>query len=97
MPLRDPRFRDNPLVVGEPKIRFYAGVPLILSSGEALGTLCVIDHKPRTLTDSQKRALKTLGSSVVTEIELRRRVISLEQEVAKRCSAEAHISHLATP
>jgi len=94
--LEDSRFCDNPLVVGAPNIRFYAGVPLTLVSGETLGTLCVIDNKPRHLTPAQRQALKTLASSVLSEIELRRRVIFLEQEVERRRLAEAHILHLAT-
>lgn len=94
--LEDPRFHDNPLVKGNTDIRFYAGVPLVLPSGEALGTLCVIDHKPRHLSTGQRRSLKTLASSVLAEIELRRRLLHLEQESERRRSAEAHILHLAT-
>ncbi len=94
--LVDPRFRDNPLVVGEPHVRCYAGVPLVLPSGEALGTLCVLDSVPRRLDTPQRDALRTLARSVVGEIELRRRVIHLEHEVERRQLAEAHIHHLAT-
>lgn len=93
---QDPRFYDNPLVVGEPHIRFYAGVPLVLPSGEALGTLSVVDSKPRELTKIQRRAMNTLACSIMAEIDLRRRLVYLEQEEERRANAEAHIQHLAT-
>lgn len=67
----DPRFSSNPLVRGAPHIRFYAGMPLIMPSGEALGTLCVIDRKPRTLSESQALALRFLAHGVLTELNLR--------------------------
>ena len=56
----DDRFRANPLVTGDPGIRFYAGFPLIAPNGLRLGTICVIDRKPRTLTDGQRDALTAL-------------------------------------
>jgi diguanylate cyclase (GGDEF)-like protein len=92
----DPRFADNPLVRGEPRIRFYAGAPLILPGGEVIGTLCVIDHKPRQVSTTQRQALAVLANKVVTELELRQRVLSLEAEVERRRAAEVHIMHLAT-
>lgn len=69
---RDPRFADNPLVLADPKIRFYAGAPLIASCGAKLGTLCVIDRSPRQLDDRQKQMLRDLGDIVMDQIELRR-------------------------
>jgi diguanylate cyclase len=68
---------------------------LVLPTGEALGTLCVLDTVPRKLTDSQRAALKTLARSVVGEIELRRKMLLLEQEVARRAMAERHMALLA--
>jgi PAS domain S-box-containing protein len=74
---RDPRFRDNPLVTGGPRIRFYAGVPLVNDEGLAAGTLCVIDDKPRELTPQQLDALRMLARQVVDKLELRRKMIEL--------------------
>ena len=70
--LLDPRFADNPLVTGEPNIRFYAGAPLVLSSGQALGSLCIIDRSPRTFTAAQRDQLKDLAAIVMTQIDLHR-------------------------
>jgi hypothetical protein len=67
----DPRFADNPLVTGEPKITFYAGTPLISSEGYALGSLCVIDQREMGLNGQQLDALERLGRQVVKLIELR--------------------------
>ena len=69
---RDVRFAQNPFVVGEPNVRFYAGVPLTVADGIALGTLCVIDREPRQLTERQVTALNVLCQAVVTQLELRR-------------------------
>ena len=71
---RDERFRDNPLVTGDPNIRFYAGMPLKTGAGSAVGTLCVIDRVPRELTVMQREALVTLSNAVVAQLNLRRRL-----------------------
>ena len=71
--LADERFANNPLVVSRPFIRFYAGAPIITPSGDALGTLCVMDHEPRVLKDDHKRTLQALAELAMTLLELRRR------------------------
>lgn len=68
----DLRFADNPLVTGDPRIRFYAGAPLITPGGHGLGSLCIIDHEPRKLSAERASALEKLASLVVTQLELRR-------------------------
>jgi len=68
----DRRFADNPLVTGEPNIRFYAGAPLRTPEGRRLGTLCVMDRRPRTLDDEKRALLADLSALVVDALELRR-------------------------
>ncbi|MDB6068245.1 MAG: hypothetical protein JWR26_4453 [Pedosphaera sp.] len=79
--LADERFADSTLVTGETQIRFYAGVPLITNEGFSLGSLCVIDRKPRTLDESQINALKALGRQVMILLEFRRVARTLAEEM----------------
>ncbi len=80
----DARFANNPLVTGAPNIRFYAGVPISSPDGQPLGSLCVIDRKPRHLTDAQLDALTVLGHQVNARLELRLRRLQLEATIADR-------------
>ena len=64
-----PRFMDNPLVLNEPTIRFYAGAPLVCTNGMRLGSLCIIDRVPRQLDAEQLNVLANFAGVVVREIE----------------------------
>lgn len=74
----DSRFTDNPMVWSAPHIRFYAGAPLLTSTRQVLGTLCVLDYTPRDLSPEQKFALSALARQVVAQLELRRKTNRLE-------------------
>lgn len=76
---RDERFHDNPLVTGEPFVIFYAGVPLISDNGLPLGTLCVIDDKPKLLSKSQINSLKALSHQIMSLLNLRKNKLILEK------------------
>lgn len=75
----DDRFRANPLVTNDPHIRFYAGAPLITTSGDTIGAMCVIDRIPRVLTARQLETLQALAHQVMTQLELRRTVKQLRE------------------
>lgn len=75
---KDPRFAHNPLVTGNPNIRFYAGAPIVLEGDAAIGTVCVIDRKPRELTPMQQNALTVIQRMAGHLIELRRARLDLE-------------------
>jgi EAL domain-containing protein (putative c-di-GMP-specific phosphodiesterase class I) len=87
--LEDLRFVHHPLVADGPKIRFYAGAPLIGSEGHALGTLCVIDFVPRELSREQQDALQILSRHVMAQLELRRRVSNFTRGDASRQKAHS--------
>ena len=78
----DPRFADNPLVTGEHHLRFYAGAPLHSPDGYALGTLCVLDRRPRTFGPAARQTLADLAAVVEREMELGRMARQLEQTAA---------------
>ena len=86
--LNDERFRNNPLVVSEPNVRFYAGAPLIDEEGHALGTICVIDRIPRELAPDQQVALKALSRLVLAQLEFRRNLMLLKEALIDRTKGE---------
>ncbi len=74
---KDPRFMTNPAVVGAPGIRFYAGAPIVEANGHVLGTVCVIDTAPRSLSPIQVAALEALARHVMALMEMRRTIAEL--------------------
>jgi len=86
--LSDERFRNNPLVLSEPKIRFYAGAPLINEEGYALGTICVVDRTPREFSSGQQAALKALSRLVLAQMEFRRNLMLLKEALTDRTKEE---------
>ncbi len=98
---KDPRFKNNPLVTGPHKIRFYAGAPLITPDGHALGSLCVMDRKARKLRPEQANSLRVLAHHVVSQLELRRHAKELaavrkssDQQRVELEQAQAEIERL---
>lgn len=84
--LLDDRFSDSPIVIGQPKLRYYAGAPLITQDGFAIGTLCVMDFSPRELNTQQREYLKSLADNVTALIELKK------LKESKRLSLEHRLS-----
>lgn len=90
----DPRFADNPLVTGQPYIRYYAGAPIQLASGECVGTLCVIDRQPRQLDAPQREILTYLALAAAQALEGRRALLAERElrETAQKAAAVLHHS-----
>ncbi|MFY9511329.1 MAG: PAS domain-containing protein [Rubrivivax sp.] len=88
--LQDRRFADNPLVAGAPDIRFYAGAPLVLSGGERVGTLCVIDRQARRLSSRQAQQLRGMAQIAVQALEMRRGLI--DRALAVRSTHEVELA-----
>jgi signal transduction histidine kinase len=94
----DHRFIDNPLVLDDPSIRFYAGAPLLSPSGHAIGTLCVISDKPKKLNSHQRKTLEILGREVISQLELRLQLSQLEKANERKTEYLSSLSHeLRTP
>ena len=97
---RDKRFHDNPLVTGEPFVIFYAGVPLVSENGLPLGTLCVIDDKPKLLSKSQIHSLKALAQQVMNLLTLRKKRLTLRntlndlEETKEKFEVAQQVAHL---
>lgn len=87
--LDDTRFADNPLVTAAPDIRFYAGAPLVMPNGHRIGTLCLIDRRPRAMTPDDVARLKDLASSVVREFNRGRLLASQEALRASEANLQA--------
>lgn len=84
----DPRFATHPMVVGEPYLRFYAGAPILTDEGYCLGTICVMDHRPKTLSDAQRAHLQTLARQVLSLLQLRSRARQYTSEIKRRLAAD---------
>ena len=80
---QDERFLDNPLVSCKPGIRFYVGVPLATPTGFPIGTLCVLDYRPRKLSECQQKALEALARQIVLQLEMQRVMSQLAEALDK--------------
>ncbi len=87
----DERFADNPVVTSDPHLRFYAGVPLKTSDNHNVGTLCVIDRKPRHLSEPQRAALRALGRQIMRLVELRKST-RMQAELRRKLASEIALS-----
>lgn len=92
---KDERFADNPLVEADPNVRFYAGMPIAMHGGSGMGTLCVIDHVPRELTDTQRQILTTLANLVGMALEQRATAIERSSALAREIALERDLRRTA--
>lgn len=92
---KDERFADNPLVEGAPHIRSYAGMPIAMQGGSGVGTLCVIDHVPRELTDTQREILSTLAGLVGMALEQRATAVERNAALAREITLERDLRRTA--
>ena len=83
----DEQFKGHPSVVGEPFVRFYAGIPLRAANNQPLGVLCVMDQSPRDISEGQMNGLRLIGRQIMLQLELRLRQIELQQQVMHNQSA----------
>ncbi|MFG1245566.1 GAF domain-containing protein [Xanthobacter flavus] len=90
---QDPRFACNPLVTGEPNLRFYAGALLKTAEGHAIGTLCVLDYQPRQLSQLQQDTLKVLARQVMRQLELRQALRERDEAQKQQAILNAEITH----
>jgi PAS domain S-box-containing protein len=93
--LLDPRFMENPFVLDGPKIRFYAGAPIVAPNGHILGTVCVFDDKPRKLSAAQIASLESLARQVQMLLEQRSAIARLETALAVSKASELRLGELA--
>lgn len=93
---KDERFINNPFVTGDEKVVFYAGVPLLNEDGHALGSLCVIDREPKELSEKQLKALQVLAKQVLNQMELRRKISSLQKSNEDLLEANMFIQKFAS-
>ena len=85
----DTRFKDLPIVIGEPYLRFYCGMPLIDRDGYALGTLCVIDFEAHEISPSQREAIRRLAQQVMAQLELHRQLLERDTLLGQLSEAKA--------